>query len=249
MCKYSVYPVCTIDSQLPAYGNIKSHEYKLGINGQKPYWITSFYTGTIEPLFSYKRYHVYSGDLASTFFNKDAKTPNHSIISTQTPALQSEFKPIDINLKDGISSDVSRELAEKAVNSAIEVVGFAGNNDKSPFKTPYKKALEEIYEDIEDADYDLKNDFPVEDDDTIDDDDIDDYDDWESSDYVSKVISLGIDQILKSIDEVIQEIEMLGVSGENVSNALSNFYKLQDPFMNIKEFKKKPLIISYDDQF
>jgi len=30
---------------------------------------------------------------------------------------------------------------------------------------------------------------------------------------------------------------------------LSNFYKLQDPFMNIKEFKKKPLIISYDDQF
>lgn len=261
ICKYAVYPVCTLESDTPHYQNATAmRETEIWATKQKTYEPVLF-TGTVSPIFSYKEYKFRGGDLESVTYSKDIKKADHStdlqVVKNET-ATQGKL-PIDIS--NSACSMVTRALAEKAVGAMvgpkINVKGFlpATITPKSNLSVrDFSINPEDIEEDFDEKFTMGYSGGGYEDlYEKIDDDEIEDYDDdanfdalIEGSETVNKVLSQGIDNILKAVDDTIQELEVLGIKNKQLTTALSNLYKMQDPFLDVKEFKNKPLILSYE---
>jgi len=270
LVKFSVYPIASIFDEKISFQNIQACITKIDPASKHPFKDVIYFDGDVNPLFSWKSYKCTHGDLTSTRYNQVMSSPSHK---TFEPKNNSNFTPVVIDLTEGMCSKVTRTLAEKAVNG-LEVKGFLANKTDSIYESKeevdkaetkaYSTSIRDFTNEVEDDDLPKhefsateEEFFPTEevsdavnlpDDDDYEDIDDDDDDDnnSESSDYVNKAIRQGLDNILKSIDEVIQELEEMGCTSKDITTALSNFYKLQDPFLDAREFKKKPLIVSYE---
>ena len=69
ICEYSVYPVGTIDANLPNYGNARQWKAIWNSFAKRDEYNAAWATGEFRPVFSYKIYHLTCGELTEVKFD------------------------------------------------------------------------------------------------------------------------------------------------------------------------------------
>ena len=228
LCKYAAHPICTVDSDMPAYSNVRIWKTMKNLQTQKAESRACLFTGSYQMLFGKKIYKFESGEQTDIEFEVNIKKAVH--IQERTPiALPAIYRP-DNTIVKGFLPNTNREMVSKPSEPVTYIVGTEDLNDNDMPWDADPKPIDNAYAYSEDY---------------LDDDSI--LEDMELNQYANKSLSDGLQAMLLAVDQTITDIEQTGLNGKAIAIMLSNLNKLQDVLLEDKKFKKYNLMIGHDE--
>lgn len=239
ICEFSEYPVCTIDEQSPNWENVRMWNK----NAEPGQCKAPFYTGTLTPLFSTKKYTFANGSLKNIDYLTFASTASHKEEPTKVINLPAVYSDTIIGLNKHstdcrcktcvdeinkiIDNHINSEAEKKEFDDYIEVppgcsICDACNGSGDSLST------DNICPTCRGVGY-------------VDDDDASD------SSLLKAAIDEGISSILMAIDSCRNDIEISGISSPDASMAINNLSKLEDILLEVNKFRKYTLVTGYDN--
>lgn len=243
ICKYSMYPVCTIDALTPTWENVRQFNPQAIANMSK----TPFFSGEIIPLFCKKAYQIKVGGLDYITYRSFENSPVHRkeskiitlpAVFTDSAKGQLSKHPIDCECKaciDALNSAFRADLNKRqeedyqyyeSLPENTELCPDCGGTGEEATSMNYcvtcgGKGYIDINE-SEQAQSQL------------------------DEDMLTKSLNEGLQTLLLAIDKCRAEIEEIGVSSKNSQNTLNNLSKLEDLLLEVHKFKSLSILTGYE---
>lgn len=238
ICEFSEYPVCTIDGQNPTWENVRMWN-KNALVGQCK---APFYTGTLTPIFSTKKYTFSNGSLDKVDFLTYPLRPIHKEAETKVIHLPAVY----IDTINGLKQHPTTCACKDCVSEMNAII------DKHN-KSKEQKDLEDYIE--------IPNGCSICDACNGSGESLTTHnicgscrglgyvDDEEASDssLLKAAINEGLSAILLAIDACRNDIEVSGITSVDASTAINNLSKLEDILLEENKFKKYTLVTGYDN--
>lgn len=259
ICEYAMYPVCTLDNELPTWENVRMWDKNPGVMQCK----APLYTGNVSLLFCNKKYSFTNGCLGKVEWLTYPVRPNHADEKPETkiinlPAVKSEFTgkimqhPTTCDCKDCMNEldeifDKHNKLKEDVENALIGRVVYDADdidNLKDDEDLPADCVLcpdcngsgetpntRNVCSLCRGLGY-------------IDEEKVN-----SSSDnaLLKTALNEGLSAILMAIDACRNDIEVSGIVSQDAATAINNLSKLEDILTEESKFKKHTLITGYDN--
>lgn len=242
ICKYSMYPVCTVDSVTPTWENIRHYNTDAIANQPK----APFFTGKINPIFGKKEYSVEYGSLKAIVYRSFANSPKHE---TDTKVIQ---LPAVFNDNRG---SILRHPYNCECKACVDAMNEA-------FRANLQKKQEEDYQEYEEVPDDCelcpdcggtgeeatsmnycvtcggKGFIKIQDDDPA--------DVQMDNDVLNKAVDDGLQALLLAIDKCRADVEEIGITTKHSINTLNNLSKLEDLLLEVSKFKSLSILTGYE---
>ena len=241
--KYSVYPVCTVESATPTWENAR--EYFPGVTTTQSR--TPFFTGEVDPIFGKKLYKFKYGSLESIVYRSFPNNPTHKDPETKIISLPAVFN----DNMGGISRhpvNCECKTCTEALNAAFRAeLNRAQQQDYAEYEN-----IPEGYElcpdcggtgeEVTSTNYCVTCDgsgyIKIQDEDPV--------DVQMDNEILNKAVDDGLQALLLAIDKCRAEVEEIGLTTKYSKTTLDNLSKLEDLLLEVNKFKSLSILTGYE---